>query len=138
MTRSPSAVAGLQKCLALEHEAVSTYAFLGARSAAVAGGGHASYESHRVVRDTLIAMLMTSGSPAPGPRSDYALPVATGTAQAKAAARSIETRCQAAYLALVGTSDGTDRQFAVAMLRQSALAGIGWGAGPSAFPGLPG
>ncbi len=138
MTRSQAAVAGLQLCLALEHEAISTYAFIGARVDALADRAHTSYESHRRIRDTLIAMLHTSQSAVPGPRSDYAISTVKNKAQAKSLARSIESRSEAAYLALVGTTETADRRYALQMLRKAALAGLGWGAEPSAFPGLPG
>lgn len=137
MSRSQTAVAGLQKCLALEHEAIWLFGYLGGRESGIADRARTSYDAHRRVRDTLITMLHDSGSATAGPRSDYALtPVATA-AQARAVARTIESRGAAAYLALVGATEPADREFALQMLRKAALASLAWGAEPSAFPGLP-
>ncbi len=137
MTRSQAAVAGFQQCLALEHEAIWIYGYLGGKVSGVADRAHTSYESHRKIRDTLITMLHDSQSTVPGPKSDYALTPVKNTAQAKAVARTIESRGQAAYLALVGSTEAADREYALRMLRKAALAGLAWGATPSAFPGLP-
>ena len=138
ITRSQAAVAGFQACLALEHEAIWTYGYIGARVPSVAKRAHTSYESHRRIRDTLIAMLHDSQSIVPGPESDYALVPVRKSAQAKGIARRVENRHEAAYLALVGSTEGTDRQYALAMLRKAALASLDWGGEPEAFPGLPG
>lgn len=137
MDRSQAAVAALKQCLALEHEAIWTYGFIGARVPTVADHAHAAYESHRAIRDTLIAMLHDSRSAVRGPLSDYTFTAAKNTKQANAIARSIESRSEAAYLALVGATEDLDRKYALRMLRKAALAGLDWGSEPSAFPGLP-
>lgn len=137
MTRSHAAVAGFKDCLALEHEAIWLYAYLGARVPAAADRAQAAYESHRAIRDRLIAMLHDSGSAVPGSEANYELTPVKSAAEAKAVARSIESRSAAAYLALVGSTDAADRKFALQMLRKAALAGLTWDASPAAFPGLP-
>ena len=137
MTRSQAAVAGLQQCLALEHEAIWLYGYLGGKVPGITGRAFKAYESHRTLRDTLISMLHESQSTVPGPKADYALTPVKNTAQAMAVARTIESRGEAAYLALVGATETADRKFALQMLREAALSSLAWGAAPSAFPGLP-
>lgn len=137
MTRSRATVAGLQQCLALEHEAVWVYAYLGARMPAADTAAHKAFGSHRRSRDTLIAMLRASGAIRPGPLTDYAVDVVENLGQAQSVARAIEDKGARAYLSLVGVSEGKDRRFAIESLRKAALATLHWAGKPSAFPGLP-
>jgi len=137
MTRSQATVAGLQDCLALEHEAIWIYAFLGARVRAADTAAHRAFGSHRQSRDALIARLRASRATQPAPLSSYAPADVNDLAQAKSIARSLEDNSAAAYLSLVGVSEGKDREFAITMLRKAALATLDWGGKPSAFPGLP-
>lgn len=137
MTRSEAAIAALQDCLAIEHEAIWLYGYLGARIAAVEKRAVSAYAAHRRSRDALLALLHDASAEAPGPRTDYAIPAAKNTAQASTTARAIEAKAQAAYLGLVGASRPADRRFAITQLRKSAVDALGWGAEPSAFPGLP-
>lgn len=137
MRRSQAAVAGMQDCLALEHEAIWVYAYLGARIAGADRPAHRAFGNHRRSRDVLIAMLRASRSTQPAPRSDYDVTTVNNLEQASAVARSLEAKTAAAYLTLVGSSEGDDREFAINSLRKAALAMLVWGAKPSAFPGLP-
>ncbi|MEO6470353.1 MAG: DUF4439 domain-containing protein [Aeromicrobium sp.] len=137
MTRSQAAISGLQGCLAIEHEALWLYAYVGARVTAISRQAHDSYESHRKSRDVLIAMLHDSQASLPAPATDYASGNATSPSQARAIVRSIEAKVEAANLVLVGSSEGLDREFALKGLRRAALASLAWGGAPVAFPGLP-
>ena len=137
MTRSPSTVTGLQECLALEHEAIWVYAYLGARIPTASKAAHRAFANHRRSRDALIAMLRASQATQPMPRSDYAVMKVNTLGQANAVATSLEAKSAAAYLSLVGASEGEDRKFAINTLRTAALAILAWGGKPSAFPGLP-
>lgn len=137
MTRSRATIAGLQDCLALEHEAIWIYAYLGARIAAADEAAHRAFANHRHSRDVLMAMLHVSRAAQPGPKADYALATVKNLEQAAVVAKSIEAKSAAAYLALVGASEGADREFAINTLRKAALATLIWGGKPSAFPGLP-
>lgn len=135
MSRSEAALTALRNCLAIEHEALWLYGVIGARIDALDNRAQSSYKSHRRNRDVLLAML--AGLRLPGPRSDYAISPTKTTAQGEALAQAIETKCQAAYLAVIGVGDASDRGFAVKKLRAAALAGLDWHAKPAAFPGLP-
>lgn len=137
MTRSEAAVSGLQECLALEHEAIWVYGYLGARIAGADEAARRAFGNHRQSRDALIAMLQVSASAQPASRADYDVTAVNNLEQASAVARSLEAKSAAAYLSLVGFSEGEDREFAVDTLRRAALATLAWGGKPSAFPGLP-
>lgn len=136
MTRSQAAVSGLQGCLALEHEAIWVYAYLGARITGVDAAAHRAFGNHRRSRDALITMLGGPQSAQPGPRADYEVLAVKNVEQARAVAQSLEAKSAAAYLSLVGSSEGEDREFAVNTLRKAALATLDWGGKPSAYPGL--
>lgn len=137
MTMSGATIAGLQKCLALEHEAIWVYAYIGARVSEANRAAVRAFGSHRSSRDVLIARLSAAGASLPKPMTDYAVDEVTNLGQARTVARSIEDKNAAAYLALVGTSEGKDREFAITMLRKPALTTLEWGCRPTAFPGLP-
>ncbi|MDQ3158355.1 MAG: ferritin-like domain-containing protein [Actinomycetota bacterium] len=137
MTAAKATVAGLQRCLALEHEAIWVYAYIGARVADANKAAVRAFGSHRHSRDVLIARLSAAHATRPPPLADYAVDEVTNPGQARTVARSLEDRSAAAYLALVGTSKGKDREFAITMLRKAALAALDWGGKPTAFPGLP-
>lgn len=135
MSRSEASLTALQNCVAIEHEALWLYGFIGARIDALDSRAKSSYKAHRRNRDALLAML--TGMTLPGPRADYAVSATKTAAQGEALAQSIEAKCQAAYLAVIGVGAASDRKFAVTKLRAAALAGLDWNAEPAAFPGLP-
>ncbi|MBC7596225.1 MAG: ferritin-like domain-containing protein [Kineosporiaceae bacterium] len=137
MIRSQAAVSGLQDCLALEHEAIWVYAYLGARIPGADEAARRAFGNHRQSRDVLIAMLRASASAQPAPRADYDVMKVKTLGQANAVAASLEAKNAAAYLSLVGASEDEDRKFAIDTLRRAALAILVWGGKPSAFPGLP-
>lgn len=137
MTRSQEVVAQLQGCLALEHEAIWVYAYLGARVKQADDAAHRAFGNHRYSRDKLLTMLAASGASQPSPLASYAVDEAKNLDQAARIARSIEAKSAAAYLDLVGQSTGKDREFAINTLRKAALASLVWLGKPTPFPGLP-
>lgn len=137
MTRSPEVVARLQNCLTLEHEAIWIYAYLGARVREADKAAHRAFGNHRHSRDKLLAMLADTGESRPSPSAAYEVGIPKNLDQAAAIARSIEAKSAAAYLALVGASEGKDREFAINTLRKAALATLTWLGKPAPFPGLP-
>lgn len=126
----------LQDWLALEHEAVWLYPVVGARFRAVDERAATSFAAHRVTRDRLLVRLRDLGVAPAAPRLTYGRPPRTRKA-ARIAARRLESRICAACLALSGVAEDATRTFAVRELRRAALAGLTWGAAPTAFPGLP-
>lgn len=127
----------LQVWLALEHEAVWLHPVIGARFADLADRARESYTAHRAMRDQLLARLHALDvDPVPS-KLGYAEGALRTNGEASAAARRVEQRIAAACLTLAGVSRGDDRKYAISGLRRAALAELGWGGKPSAFPGLP-
>lgn len=127
----------LQKWLALEHEAVWLYPVIGARFGALTKLARTSFEAHRDTRDDLIVRLQTLGVEPVGTELSYDVGPLTTPAEARAAARALESSICAACLALVGVSEDTMRTYAIRGLTRGARAELTWGAQPQAFPGLP-
>lgn len=136
MSRSPAAVARLQACLALEHEAIWLYSYVGARFTAIGATARKSYDRHRRLRDQLLALLRESRATNPLPAADYAVDNVTNVTRAKAVLRSLESRSAAAWLSVIGVTEGSDRQLALGHLRTAALAELDWDGKPEPFPGL--
>lgn len=136
MARSDVALLRLQSCLAIEHEAVWLYSYLGGRFAGLGAAARTSYNRHRRLRDELLALLHGSRASNPVPAADYALGTGTTAARASARARSLEARSASAWLSLIGVSEGSDRLLALEQLRAAAVAELDWGGKATAFPGL--
>lgn len=126
----------LQRWLALEHEAVWWYGMIGARVSGLADAARTSYDAHRAARDRLMARVHDAGVEPVGPALTYGDGRVDTAKQARAAARGVEQRIAAASLILFGHSEPDDRPLAMRGLHRAALAGLDWGAEPSAFPGL--
>jgi hypothetical protein len=133
----------LQDTLAAEHAAVYVYAVVGGRLSASAyptasGLVDDAYEVHRVRRDQLRGVIAAAGHTPVGPAPAYRVNV-----QSRAAgplinvARTTEERCGAVYAQLVAASTGGRRRWAVDALADSAVRVLGFGAAPTAYPGLP-
>lgn len=126
-----------QGWLALEHEAVWLYPVIGARFDGLAARARRSDGRHRSARDRLLARLHDIGVEPVSARLSYDLGPMRNAAQARRAARGLESRIAAACLALAGDSTTDDSQaYAIEGLRQAALAELSWGGRPRAFPGL--
>lgn len=122
--------------LALEHEAVWTYAMVGARIADVRDAAREAWTAHRAARDSLLARLTAAGVRTVGPKAAYDVAVPASAKAARAAAVDVEDRIAAAAVALVGVSGEAERRRALRVLRRAALAAVDWDARPQAFPGL--
>nr|MCW2728857.1 hypothetical protein [Aeromicrobium sp.] len=127
----------LQAWLLLEHEAVWLFPVIGARRDDLVDPATVSFEAHRDTRDGLLARLQQLGVEPSAAELTYATGPLTTTAEARAAAQSLEARITAACLTLVGEAEGDLREHAVRNVRKAALAEQTWGAEPMAFPGLP-
>jgi len=133
----------LQQALAGEHAAVYVYGVLGARVSqskepTLAAQLTAAYTVHRGRRDQLVALVRTAhGDPVPAALS-YRLPNDAGTTdQLRDAALVTEHRCSAVYAQLVGSTSGTDRQWALRALDDSAVRELSFGGRPTPYPGVP-
>lgn len=130
-------VAGLQRWLALEHEAVWLHPVIGARFDELSGRARSAYATHRAVRDELLVSLRALDATPVATELTYDLGPLRTKAQAAGRARQVERAIAAACLALAGVSDGDDRTRAIRGLRRAALAELTWGGRAEAFPGLP-
>ena len=127
----------LQRWLALEHEAVWLYPVIGARFDALTKTARTSFEAHRDTRDDLIARLRTMGVEPVATQLSYDVGPLANPAEAKEAARVLESSISAACLAMVGVTEDALRKYAIRGLTKAARAELAWGAQPQAFPGLP-
>lgn len=134
---TPETVTAVQNGLALEHEAIWVYGYLGGRVPAIEDAARDAFEIHRLIRDRLIAMLDADGATRPAPLMGYDVPTVKDAKQASAIARDIEAKGVATWLSAVGTSEGKERRFAIEMMRRAALAELSWDGELAAFPGLP-
>lgn len=133
---TPQEAAGWRHVLALEHEAVWTYALVGARIPEVRDAAREAWTEHRAARDAVTAHLSAAGARSVGPRAAYDVAVPSSAKAARAAVVDVEDRIAAAAVALIGISGEAERRRALRVLRRAALAAIDWDARPQAFPGL--
>lgn len=129
-----------QEVLAAEHAAIYAYGVCGGvldAGTAAAVRTLDGFTAHQTRRERLESLLRGRGVEPVAPSSGYALPgQVTDAASAARLARQVEDRCAVAYAALVGVATGSTRRAAVGWLTDAATRGVGWGAAPSAFPGL--
>jgi len=138
MIASKAGTAALRDCLALEYEALYAFALIGGRLKAgttVQERAAVSYRRRRGRREAILAMFDKTGDDPVQPKPIYPMPAVSDETTATKLARGIESRSTAAYLRLVGATDGDDRAFAIKSLNQSATDGLGWGIKPAALPG---
>lgn len=133
----------LQQTLAGEHAAVYAYGVLGGRISSsqepgLAAAVRAAYTLHRARRDQLVAMVLDRGADPVAAEVSYELPTpAMKPGQIRAAAREVEDRCAQTYATAVGGTARANRQWAIDALGDAAVRGLGFGAEPVAFPGIP-
>lgn len=138
----PTTVAALQAALAAEHAALYVLGVLGGQAAhtpatALEARLTAAYGAHRRRRDRLTVLVDRHGADPVGAAPAYRLPNAGATtADLVRAARTVEDRCTDVYGALVAATAGSERSFALAALEEVAVAAVGFGATPEAFPGM--
>ncbi len=133
----------LQRVLADEHAAVYVLGVLGAQTSqsaqpALYAAVSAAYAMHRARRDHLIATLADQGAAPTAAAAAYRVPADLSTPdQIAAAARAVEEGAATAYASLVGSSVGEIRAWAIRALTDAAVRSLGFGAVPSALPGVP-
>jgi hypothetical protein len=137
-----SDIDALQSCLAAEHAAVYGYGVLAAvihetaPESMVDRQATAAYRAHRHQRDDLIERLTAQKAVPVAANLGYRLPFAIhDVAAAARLARLIETRCSATYANAVAQSVDSVREYVARRLAAAAVATVGWGAHPTAFPG---
>jgi hypothetical protein len=139
-----SAMQALQATLAGEHAAVYLYGVVGGRlpdstHPALADLVAAAYTTHRARRDRLEAVIHAGGATPVASAVSYETPTPCRTVpQLTEAAATVERRCAGLYAALVAATVGSQRGWAVDALTDSAVRALGFGATPTAFPGLSG
>ena len=134
---APSGVGAADLATLVEAEDAAGYAYEvraaledgGVRSDAVARAAQ-----HRARAQGWALAAGTDGTAQDPRRTAYVLPDDEGTA---ALAQRLETELAGSYASLVATAAPASRADAVALLTDSWLAAVAWGASPVAFPGLP-
>jgi len=134
---APSGVGAADLATLVEAEDAAGYAYEvraaledgGVRSDAVARAAQ-----HRARAQGWALAAGTDGTAQDPRRTAYVLPDDEGTA---ALAQRLETELAGSYASLVATAAPASRADAVALLTDSWLAAVAWGAAPVAFPGLP-
>jgi len=131
----------LQTTLAGEHAAVYVYGALGAQTSqsgapALYSALTDAYQAHRARRDLLVRIL-TDLAEEPVPAEPvYELPEDLSTGDAVTArALELERSCASTYAYLVANSPSAERRFAVDLLIQTAVRGLGFRGTPETFPG---
>ncbi len=133
----------LQATLAAEHAAVYVYGVLGGRvsvtrAADTADLFRAAYDVHRGRRDLLRSRLAALGqTPVPASAAYRVEARSRATRALVAVARTTEQRCAETYAQQVASTSDADRAWAVEALTDAAVRQLGFGAGATAYPGLP-
>jgi hypothetical protein len=135
----------LQDCLAAEHAAVYGYGVVGGVLSGRTDAGSVlqelaadSYAEHRRRRDDLTDLIVARDVQPAAAEPAYQLPDAVSSVEdCRDLARGLEERCAAVYADAVSRSVDDDRELAARALTACALRGVGWGARPEPFPGVP-
>jgi len=136
MSDAPSELDLTQRWLELEHEAVWTYALIGARFPDLAERARTTQSAHRRTRDRLVRRVAALGGRPVPTLATYAVTDPSDAAAALTLAQDVEARISAACVRLVAVSRDRDRDRAVDGLRAAATTRLRWGAVPEPFPGL--
>lgn len=136
----PPAVEAVQVALAGEHAAVYAYGVAGAvvdPAGAAAARARTSYDAHTARRDQIEDLLRAGDEEPVVAEPAYGLPApVTSGADAARLARRVEDRCAVGHAALVAASTDDLRVAATGWLADCATSGVGWGAAPTALPGV--
>lgn len=133
----------LQECLAHEHLMVHACGVLGARtSASAAPELHAAlalaYREHRARRDALRGFVIDAGGEPVPAEPDYVVPSTWSRVPGiTTAALELEQSSAEHLTALVATSSGPVRRWALTSLVWSATHELAYGAPPQVWPGAP-
>lgn len=138
-----STIASLQATLAAEHAAIYLYGDAGAHTSQSADPELFAvvsmlYRDHRARRDQLRLLISDRGTTPVAAAASYEVParLASPVAVRRLAVRT-EERCAEVYAALVASTAGPDRDWAISALTEAARARILLGAAPQTFPGAP-
>lgn len=135
-------VPALQELLAGEHAALYAYSVLGAwldPGGPEADSAVRAYDVHRTRRDTVARRLRDLGQQPAVAEPGYALPQPVrDVTSAATLARQTEERCAVLYASLVAAAPASspDRSLGSTGLVDAATRMLGWGAPPTAFPGI--
>ncbi|MFC4786674.1 ferritin-like domain-containing protein [Nocardioides sp. MAHUQ-72] len=131
----------LQTTLAAEHAAVYVYGVLGAQTsrssspelyAALSG----AYAEHRARRDVLTRAVTDAGEEPVAAAPAYDLPAGLDRSTVVTrTARDIEDRCAATYAALVASTEGYRRRWAIGALNDAAVRVLAFRGTPEMLPG---
>ncbi len=133
----------MQETLAGEHAAVYVYGVVGGRlsrldDARLTTLVEHAYVTHRGRRDQLTTMVRAAGGRPVAAAVSYTLPDPCRTGpQLRRAALAVERRCAVVYAAMVGSTAGAQRQWAIDALADTAVRELGFGGAAEAFPGAP-
>lgn len=130
-------MSALSTALEAEQAAVYLYGVLGSRSTgAQLAAMQQAYDAHRDHRDALLGFAHARGITPPA-AAVYPTPAGIeAPAGRQRAAAAIESGCLGPYAALVGESTGDLRAWAARTLGECAVRAVGFGAPPTALPGL--
>ena len=143
MSSDTSTVDALQATLAAEHAAIFAYGDAGAHTSQSAQPQlfdtvSVLYRTHRARRDQLRLLLADRGVEPVAAAPVYELPASpTGPREVRRLALRTEAHCAAIYAALVANTAGSERDWAISALAESAQARVLLGGEPEQFPGAP-
>lgn len=141
-----SALDVLQAALAAEHAALHVYGVLGGRLSAYDDASAtatlalvtAAYALHRGRRDQLRTMVRGLAGDPVAAEVGYTLRTPALTQeQIREEARLVESACADVFARAVAGTVEDARQWASDALTDAAVRGLGFGAAPEAYPGLP-
>jgi len=138
-----SPVTSLQTTLAAEHAAIFLYGDAGAHTSQSAEPElfaiiSTLYHTHRARRDQLRLLLIDRGATPVAAEAIYDLPPPLTTSSVvRTHVIRLEQRCAEVYAALVASTTGADRGWAITALSEAAQARILLGGQPETFPGAP-
>lgn len=133
----------LQAQLADEHLALHLYGVLGARTSASASPAlhqalSAGYRQHRARRDVLRGFVTDAGGVPVTAEAAYDVPATwVGPRRIALAAVELENAGMERLSALVASTAGATREWAVTELVWSAVQSVALGASPTTWPGAP-
>jgi hypothetical protein len=132
-------VGALQAALAAEHAAIYGYGVVGAHlTGTTLAAATSDWIAHQVARDSLEALLRSSGAQPVAAAVAYRLPhPVRNSAEAKSLAVILEDRVTAAYLGVVAVTSAAIREFGARGVVAAARRAVTWRGRTVAFPGLP-
>jgi hypothetical protein len=136
-----SALDALQTTLAAEHAAVYVYGVLGGQTSRsqqpeLSAAISSAYATHRARRDLLTRAVTDLGGTPVAAAPSYDVPARLDSPQAVTrTARELEDGCAATYAALVASTVGDRRRWAVNALNDAAVRVLALRGTPEIFPG---